>query len=135
RVPLNAEDEPRVIAELHALVDRVGRPRHVLEPASQPFDGLVVEAVDVDLQRAEDAGEPRAVLHFHLMRRDAPSVPLEPRLAVVERRARLAGNVLMEAPAERDVQHPDAAADREERDAILTRPAREVDPERVAGGG
>src|SRR5256885_7569294 len=49
---------------LYAFDDQVGRPGDVFEPAPQTIDRLVVEAVHVHLQRAEDAGEPRAALHL-----------------------------------------------------------------------
>src|SRR4029450_8197851 len=123
-MPLDADDEARVIDQLHALDDRVRSPRHVLQAAAQTVDGLVVEAVHVDLQRAEDAGESRAILHLPLMHRRAPGPALEDGLGVIERRARLARNVLMEAPAEGDVEHLQAGADWEARGAGPDRPTR-----------
>ena len=95
----------------------------------------MVEAVHVDLQRAENAGEPRAVLHLHLMHRRAAGPALERRLTVIERRARRARNVLMEAAAEGDVEHLEAAADREQGSARLDRPAGQLDLEPVARRG
>src|SRR5258705_9051316 len=44
RVPLDPDDELPGIGQLDALDDRVGRPRHVLEPAPEPFDRLVVRS-------------------------------------------------------------------------------------------
>jgi hypothetical protein len=95
----------------------------------------VVEAVHVDLQRAENAGEPRAVAHLHVVRRDVPRPALEPRLAVIEGRARLARDVLVQAAAERHVEHLEAATDRKQGDVLRERPARQLDLERVARGG
>src|SRR5215470_19477352 len=69
------------------------------------------------------------------MCRDVSGLALEPGLAVVERRARLARDVLIEAPAEGDVQHLNAAADREQGDALRDRPARQLDLERIARRG
>src|SRR2546422_3846315 len=135
RVPLDPDDEPSAVAELHALDDRVRRPRHVREFAPEPIDRLVMEAVYVDLQRAEDAGEPRAFPYLDLVCRNVPSLALEHRLAVIERRARLARNVLMQAAAEGDVEYLEAAADREEGNVVLYRPARQLDFESVAGRG
>jgi hypothetical protein len=95
----------------------------------------MMEAVHVDLERAQDAGEPRAVANLHLMRRDMARLALEPGLAVIERRARLARDVLVEAAPERDVQHLQAATDREQGYAFTERPAREVDLECVTSRG
>src|SRR5438105_15616627 len=69
------------------------------------------------------------------MRRDAPGLALQPRLAVIERRARLARNVLIEAASEGDVQYLKPAADREQGNPARERPLRQVDLERVARGG
>src|SRR5882762_574251 len=65
------------------------------------------------------------------MRRDAPGLAL----AVIERRARLARNVLIEAAAEGDVQYLKSAADREQRNATRERPVRQIDLECVSGSG
>src|SRR5262249_41842856 len=105
RVPLHTDDELIGDDELDTFDDRVGRPRHGRKPSARSLDGLVVEAVHVDVQRAENAGEPRAVAHLHVMGRDVSRLALEGRLAVIEGRARLAGDVLIKAAAERDVEY------------------------------
>src|SRR2546428_9412471 len=66
------------------------------------------------------------------MRRPQKSPPLPyPTLS----QSVLVGDVLVEAPAERDVDHLDAAADREERHVVRERPVDEVELEGVAGWG
>src|SRR4029077_14002011 len=110
RAPLNAAGERSVVRELDTLDDRIGRPRHLDEPLTEPLDRLMMEAVHVDLERAQDAGEPRAVANLHLMRRDMARLALEPGLAVIERRARLARDVLVGAAPQRDRSHLQGAA-------------------------
>src|SRR3990172_9360525 len=100
-------------------------------PPSEPRERLVVEAVHVDLEGAEDRGEPRARLDLYLVRGLVAAL----RLAVSEGRAGVAPDVLVEAAAERDVEHLDAAADREEREPLGEGAAGQLELERVARFG
>ena len=131
RVPLHTDDEAPTVLHLGALDDPVRGPRDGREPAAERLQRLVVEAVHVHVQRPEDSGEARALLHLHVVHRLVPPRLLERLLAVVERRREIARDVLEEAPAERDVQHLKAAADREERHAAFERPVGQLDLERV----
>src|SRR5437763_8534614 len=110
-MPLHAEDEGARVRQLDTLDDVVRGPRHVAQAPPQSLDRLVMKAVDLHLRTAERRAEPRTLDHdFHRMRR----LTSWRGLGVDEGSWMLARDVLDERSAERDVQHLNAAANREE---------------------
>src|SRR3989442_14694868 len=109
-MPLHADDEAVAVRQLDALDDPVGGPGDLAEPAAERLDRLVVHAVHRELERPDDRREPRALAHhLHGVRGLVARI----RLAMPERlplRVRavavLGGDVLVEAPAERDLAPP-----------------------------
>src|SRR5919109_4471650 len=107
-MPLDRDDEAAAVGVLERLDHVVGSPADVTKIATQAMHGLVVEAVHAQLRGREDPAEPRALaLQLHVVRGDvAPGG-----LAVLNAVAEHIGDVLMEAAAEGDVEHLQAAAD------------------------
>ena len=87
------------------------------EPRAERLDRLVVHAIDLDLVGAEGLGEPAARLDHDLV----GGLVARRLLAVRELGAGIGADVLVETAAERDVQHLDAAADREDRQPPIER--------------
>src|SRR5438093_7838477 len=138
-MPLHADDEAVAVRQLDALDDPVGGPGNLAEAAAERLDRLVVHAVHLELERAEDLAEACALAHhLHGVR----GLVAWLRLAVRERLARrirgvavLIRDVLVEAPAQRDVDDLDAAADGEEGHVVVERPMDDADPESVTRPG
>src|SRR2546425_13140203 len=98
-------------------------PRSTLFPYPTLF-----RSVPLQVERAEHRAEPRALLHLHRVSGMVPRLLL----AVIDDAARLARDVLVERPAERDVEHLEPAADREEGHALIEREPGEIDLQIVA---
>ena len=90
-------------------------PRGLDEPLPDAADALVVARLDAVVPRAEDPGEPRALLHVDRVLREHAE-----RLAMTLV-PDLLGQVLDEVAAASDVQQLEAAADRERRQVALER--------------
>src|SRR5215467_16380184 len=114
-MPLHAHDPARVVVELDGLNELIGRPRDGNEAAAERLDDLVMEAVDLEVLFAQHLTQPAPRGDRDLVCRLVTRLFL----AVLDLGARIARDVLVEASAERDVEHLDAAADREERSLLL----------------
>src|SRR2546428_9115322 len=134
-MPLHADDEAVAVRQLDAFDDPVGGPGNLAEAAAERLDRLVVHTVHLELERAEDLAEARALAHhFHGVR----GLVAWLRLAVRERLVRrirgvavLIRDVLVEASAQRDVDDLDASADGQEGHVVVERPVDEADLEGV----
>ncbi len=115
-VPLDGEHPQVPIEQLERLDDAVGRAGGDGQAVADRGDALVVDRVDVDLVRPVDRGQPRARLQQHGMGRAGGRHVLE--VVIGEPGGR---QVLHERPAERDVEHLRAAADPQQRGAVLER--------------
>jgi len=88
-----------------------------------------MEAVDRQLRRSDDPSEPRALGEdLHRMRRHVALL----RLGMLHRLADGVRNVLMQAPAEGDVDDLKSAADAEQRHVVAQRAIHQLHLERVA---
>ena len=129
-VPLHAEHPARVrhLDRLDEVVEHAPAARH--EPVAEPVDGLVVVRLGAVHELAarprgeRSLGEPDVVVGVVERAEPAPVVAV----------ADVVGQVLDQRPAERDVEQLHAAADAEQRQVALDRPARERDLRRVALG-
>jgi hypothetical protein len=121
-VPLDAEHEP-LAGPLDRLDRPARRPRHRVQSGADAVDRLVVERVDLLLHRAADAGQSR-------VRRDLDGVRRHPTRVGLA----VAGKMLVEAAAARDVERLGAAADAEDRQPGSVRAARDLELERVEAG-
>src|SRR5438874_475710 len=117
-MPLHRDDEAAAVGVLEGLDHIVGSPADVTKIAAQAMHGLVMEAVHAQLRGPEDRAEPRALgLQLHVVRGDVAPGGLAVLNAVAER----VGDVLMDAAAEGDVEHLQAATDGEHRHVVAQR--------------
>ena len=124
-MPLHRHDPGRVCVDwLGGFDDAIIRPRHGPEPRRQITDCLMMTAIHRCRARAERPLEQRTGLYAHLV------IAL---LVAVRHGARaLALEILIQRTAERHVEDLDAAADRENWQATLSRGLDERDLRRVA---
>jgi len=109
-MPLHAEHPARVVLELDAFDQMIRRPRDGCQSPAQGLDDLMVEAIDLDLVGSHHAGEPTTRRHGDLVGGLVSGFLL----AVRHLGAGIRAHVLMEASAEGDIEHLDAAADGED---------------------
>src|SRR5581483_98363 len=105
------------------LDDAIRRASGDVESARRSANRLMVRRVRRDVLRADDLGEPRAWIDLHLV---DPVRALGWR-SVIDVAGLLARDVLHQRSAERDVHDLRSATDREGRNALLVRGAREGD--------
>src|SRR5262249_44783263 len=100
-MPLDTEHEGGPVRHLHALDDAVLGPGDLAQPRAQPLDRLVMERVHLEIAGADHRVKARAFAHdlYPVGRLVARRL-----LAVVDRAAELARNVLVERATERDVE-------------------------------
>src|SRR5665647_1977791 len=110
-VPLDGY-QPRVIGRLDGLDDAVRCGGDDIEACAEVPDRLVMEAGDRD-RASDQLVQPAAVRQRHVVCGEVPGGTLR----VLDGTRYLAGDVLVEGAAVRDVDELDAAADREDRDA------------------
>ena len=123
-VPLHADHELVAVGRLDGLDDAVGRPRDGPQALAELVDRLMVEGVDLDLERPDDLGEAAVGVDPHRVGLDLGVLPLAVRdLARAE--------VLVQAAAARHVQRLHPAADREHRHLALVGPARDRELDEV----
>jgi hypothetical protein len=132
-VPLHA-DHVRQVGTFYGFDHAVGRGRRDDEAGGGFLDCLVMPAVDQQHVAFEAVGHQLRQLGAcrdpHFMRRGGRRC----RHLVIERSRDAGGDVLHERSTGRDVEHLDAAADRQQRQAAIQRRAREGNLELVAPG-
>ena len=124
-MPLHRHDPGRVsVDRLGGFDDAIVRPRHRPEPRRQITDCLMMTAIHRCRARAERPLEQRTGLYAHLV--------IALLVAVWHGARALTLEVLIQRTAERNVEDLDAAADRENWQATLSRGLYERDLRRVA---
>ena len=134
RMPLHADREGAGILHRNRLDRAVLGDRLDLKSRAQPVDALAMHRIDHDVACAEHAGEAASRLDRYILADgEALVLVVAHRRAVVERAFALL-DLGGERAAERHVQLLDAAADGEQRHAVLDRLADQRQRGRVAVG-